>query len=163
MPLVIHLPSLELEPGEFQGQLSLEELDMDTRDELILASSPLHYDLRMEFSDTALQLTGQASQRFRCECCRCLKTFDRTFSVRFRHRSLPLQGEDALEVNNEHADLTPVLREDILLSLPSHPVCEDNCPGIKGDWNESPERSDDTAGSSGGTSVWSELDRWKPE
>ncbi|MFM8470337.1 MAG: YceD family protein, partial [Limisphaerales bacterium] len=43
---------------------------------------------------------------------------------------LPLDGEDAVPVVDDCVDLTPYLREDILLALPQHPLCKPDCRGL---------------------------------
>ena len=57
-------------------------------------------------------------------------------------------------------DLTPYLREDILLEFPQHPLCEADCAGL-------PNRAEKEAGSATGAGqtpgspVWSELNKLK--
>ena len=43
---------------------------------------------------------------------------------------LPLVGEEKVAVDNDCVDLTPYLREDILLAFPQHPLCEPDCRGL---------------------------------
>src|SRR6184192_4185872 len=43
---------------------------------------------------------------------------------------LPLQGEEAAPIVNDCVDLTPYVREDILLSFPQHPLCDRDCRGL---------------------------------
>ena len=40
-------------------------------------------------------------------------------------------SEEALLVDGDFADLTPVVREDILLALPTNPLCGPDCRGLK--------------------------------
>ena len=44
---------------------------------------------------------------------------------------LPLEGEEAVSVVNDCVDLTPYVREDILLEFPQHPLCEPECRGLR--------------------------------
>ena len=44
---------------------------------------------------------------------------------------LPLAGEEQVPVENDCVDLTPVIREDILLDFPQHPLCKPDCAGLK--------------------------------
>ena len=41
------------------------------------------------------------------------------------------EGEDRVAVDNDCVDLTPYLREDILLEFPQHPLCKPECRGLK--------------------------------
>jgi uncharacterized metal-binding protein YceD (DUF177 family) len=43
---------------------------------------------------------------------------------------IPLVGEDAPPILEDSVDLTPFLREDILLAVPQRPVCGSNCEGM---------------------------------
>jgi uncharacterized metal-binding protein YceD (DUF177 family) len=53
--------------------------------------------------------------------------------------------------------LTPYLREDILLALPQHPLCEPECGGLK-----LPARAKDPEKTAGNTaSAWDALDKLK--
>ena len=43
---------------------------------------------------------------------------------------LALEGEEKVAVINDCVDLTPYIREDILLAFPQHPLCEPECKGL---------------------------------
>ena len=43
----------------------------------------------------------------------------------------PLEGDEAVSVKNDCVDLTPCVREDILLGFPQHPLCRPDCDGLK--------------------------------
>jgi uncharacterized metal-binding protein YceD (DUF177 family) len=43
---------------------------------------------------------------------------------------LPLEGEEAEPINNDLVDLTPHVREAILLGFPQHPLCKSDCAGL---------------------------------
>jgi uncharacterized protein len=42
-----------------------------------------------------------------------------------------LEGEDKVLVSNDCVDLTPYVREDIVLAFPQHPLCEPECRGLQ--------------------------------
>jgi uncharacterized metal-binding protein YceD (DUF177 family) len=52
---------------------------------------------------------------------------------------LPLEGEDKVPVDNDCVDLTPFVREDILLEFPQHPLCKPDCGGIENKNRASPK------------------------
>tara|TARA_Y100000588_G_scaffold385052_1_gene477588 strand:- start:1578 stop:1817 length:240 start_codon:yes stop_codon:yes gene_type:complete len=68
---------------------------------------------------------------------------------------LSLSGVDAINITGESVDLTPSIREDILLGLPRHPLCDESCQGLvsqrKVAQEEDKKQSD----------AWDELDEWK--
>jgi uncharacterized protein len=74
---------------------------------------------------------------------------------------VPLDGEEAVVVDGELADLTPVLREDTVLGLPQHPLCDPGCGGLK---PASPQACSDPGSQRppmAEASAWSVLDRLK--
>ena len=131
MPLKVNLKSLETGPKEYQGWLSVGELDMDTQDELIRAIAPMKYCFSAEFREKgSILLLGTIEQSFRCECARCLKPFEKTVLLSPWRRLVLLNGESAAIIDNNCVDLTPILREDMFLSLPRHPLCAEDCRGM---------------------------------
>ena len=48
MPLFVNLRHLEAHNVRLQGELSVEELDIDSRDEVIQVNQPLEYDLEVQ-------------------------------------------------------------------------------------------------------------------
>lgn len=131
MSLKVNLKSLEAGPKEYRGWLSLDELDMDTHDELIRVIAPMKYCFSAEFRETGnILLSGSIEQSFRCECARCLKPFEKTVLLSPWRRLVLLRGESAAIIDKNCVDLTPVLREDMFLSLPRHPLCAEDCRGM---------------------------------
>lgn len=131
MPLKINLKFLEAGLNKYRGRLSIDELDMDTRDDLIRAIAPMKYRFFAEFRETeSILLSGSVEQSFRCECARCLKPFEKTILLSPWRRLVWLKGGSAAIIDNNCVDLTPALREDMFLSLPRHPLCAKDCRGI---------------------------------
>ena len=69
---------------------------------------------------------------------------------------LPLEGEDKVSVENDCVDLTPFVREDILLDFPQHPLCKPDCAGLK---KKPPAKAE--AAEKPASDVWAELDKLK--
>ncbi len=100
-----------------------------------------------------LYAQGRLTATVDYECSRCLENFDQRVSARlaelyhFPPESAP---PDALIVTDDaHLDLTPVVREDFLLSIPMHALCRPDCKGLcpqcGANWNEGPcDCRDDT-------------------
>ena len=97
---------------------------------------------------------------FRFECARCLKSFDKEIDFPRWSQLIPFAGDDALPVDSDCIDLTPILREDIFLSLPQHPLCVGDCKGLD---SESPDPAPGSAGEqnelSKPSSAWTALDQ----
>jgi uncharacterized protein len=131
MSLIVNLRHLEHRNLILRGELSLAELNLGLHDEMIRATQPLRYDLEVEMLDDSLLVQGSLRLALECECVRCLKKFKSEVKLAPWTQDLPLAGEEAVSINNDCVDLTPVVREDILIEFPQHPLCKPDCGGLK--------------------------------
>ena len=131
MPLTVNLRALTQETVVLRGELSPAELELDLRDDMVQVKVPVRHDLEVEMLDDALLVRGRVQVTLECECVRCLKKFQSILALDPYTLHLPLTGEEAVPVDNDNADLTPFLREDMLLELPQHPLCKPDCAGVK--------------------------------
>ena len=131
MSLKVNLRLLEKDSIQLDGDILGSELAPDFHDELMRLSHPVEYELTVDRQSESLLVTGSLRTHVDCECSRCLKSF--VLPVQLDEFSVlsPLEGEDALPVDGDFADLTPSVREDILLSLPTNPLCGPDCRGLK--------------------------------
>ena len=142
-----------------RGELSLAELDLDVRDELLRVTQPVEYDIEIEKLDDAILVQGELRAELECECVRCLKKFTRALDLENWTLHLPLEGDDAVSVDNDSVDLTPFVREDILLEFPQHPLCRPDCDGLK---QASVGKARKTVGKDESKpSAWAELNKLK--
>jgi uncharacterized protein len=160
--LSVNLRQLENRNLELRGELPLAELDLDPRDEMVRATQPLHYDLAVELLDDSLLIQGSLQITLNCQCVRCLKDFEFELELDpwVLHLPLePLEDEEAVPIKNDCVDLTPRVREDILLGFPQHPVCKPDCGGLK---KASVGKARKTAGKEESKpSAWAELNKLK--
>jgi len=131
MSLTVNLRHLETRNVVLRGELSLAELDLDVRDELIRVTQPVEYDIEIEKLNDAILVQGELRAELECECVRCLKKFTQTLDLENWTLHLPLEGDDAVSIDNDSVDLTPFVREDILLEFPQHPLCKPDCRGLE--------------------------------
>ncbi len=161
MPLIVNLRHLEAHGLRLEGALPVEELDLDPRDEVIQVAQPLQHDLEVQKLENGLLVQGRLELILDCQCVRCLKSFQQPLELTHWTRHLALQGEDRVAVVNDCVDLTPYVREDILLEFPRHPLCEPACRGLPktsfGESNDSAAGKTDTP-----LSAWAELNKLKP-
>jgi uncharacterized protein len=108
--------------------------------------------------DDALLVQGELHVALECECVRCLKKFKRSLDLDNWTLHLPFEGEDAVSIDNDSVDLTPFVREDILLGFPQHPLCKPDCVGLKPKTGKSKIISDKEELK---PSVWTELNKLK--
>ena len=161
MSLQVNLRHLEAHPVHLEGELAPGELDIDTRDEVIQLGGPLEYDLEVQKLEGGLLVQGRLALRLKCQCVRCLKKFEYELSLDPWTSHLPLQGEDAVQVVNDCVDLTPTVREDILLEFPQHPLCDTNCSGLRNASIGKPKTLSNIGPTDGGSPAWKELNKLK--
>ena len=131
MNLTVNLRTLAQQNAVLRGELSPAELDLALRDDLVQVNSPIQHDLEVEMLDDALLVRGSLRMVLDCECVRCLKKFPYPLVLDPYTLHIPLAGEEAITLDNDNADLTPFLREDMLLEFPQHPLCKPECAGLK--------------------------------
>lgn len=85
--------------------------------------NPVEYDLLAQLQGRALLVTGKVWTAARLRCSRCLKQFNQQIEAAEFVVHQELQGEDFV-------DLTPSMREDILLQLPQRVLCQPACKGL---------------------------------
>lgn len=161
MPLIVNLRHLEVHDLHLRGEIPAAELEIDNRDEVVRVLSPLEYDVEVQSLDEAILVQGRLRLPLACECVRCLKPFELCLDLPSWACHLPLEGEEAVPVVVDCVDLTPYLREDILLELPQHPLCSPECRGLaktvlgetEKDLSASPDEPD--------SSAWGPLDKLK--
>ncbi len=162
MALNINIHQLESGGFEVRGELSAVETELDTGDEMI-RPGVVSYDLEVQKLEDGLLAQGSLGIDLECECVRCLKKFNRRLELRGWACHVPLEGEDRAVVANDCVDLTPYLREDILLELPQHPLCRQDCPGLAVKPPEQPGSTEGTGRSERTSPAWSELNKLKFE
>jgi len=161
MALKVNLRRLSEDGLRIEGELSIPELDIDTRDEVIQVASPLEYELEVEKLDGGLLLQGELRIMLQCKCVRCLKSFEHALDLEDWACHVPLQGEESAPVVNDCVDLTPYVREDILLAFPQHPLCDRDCRGLPS-LHQGKAKTGSGAGQVGvGSSAWAELNKLK--
>ena len=131
MSLKINLRHLEDHEIHLTGELPVAELDLVVNDELIRTEKPLRYDLSAELLHDAVLVTGSLVLPLDCECGRCLKKFKTELKLSGWAAHLPLEGEEKVSIDGDCVDLTPFVREDMLLNFPQHPLCKPECAGLK--------------------------------
>jgi uncharacterized protein len=84
--------------------------------------------------DGSAQLDMEASFEFSIPCDRCTTQIHRHFSYSFSHVLVTsLENEDNdrfVEIRNDKLDLDGLVREDILLELPTKFLCREDCRGL---------------------------------
>jgi uncharacterized protein len=96
---------------------------MEVENEDLAFEQPVQYDFFAQLQGHALLVTGKLRTSARLRCSRCLQTFWQRLVVGQFVFHQELQGEDFV-------DLTPQMREDIILELPQRALCQPDCKGL---------------------------------
>ena len=92
---------------------------------------------------------------------RRLKKFQQIVRLDPWNANLPLSGEEKVAVENDCVDLTPLIREDILLAFPQHPLCENECSGLPKPLPRPVKHGAGARQSDSVSSPWAELNKLK--
>jgi uncharacterized metal-binding protein YceD (DUF177 family) len=161
MPLLVNLRHLDAHNILLEGELAVAELDLDTRDEVIQASGPLAYCLEVQEVEEGVLVQGRLRLELACECVRCLKRFSIVLELKNWACHAALSGEESAAVVNDCVDLTPYVREDILLELPQHPLCDPGCSGLPRSWLDHPKTTQEKGSVGSESSAWGALNNLK--
>jgi uncharacterized protein len=98
----------------------------------------LRLDLRLESVSEGVLVSGTATAQLVGECGRCLRPINDTLTVDIQELYVYERGvtDETAEDDEVHRlrgdllDLEPVLRDAVVLALPNHPLCREDCPGL---------------------------------
>ena len=143
----IHLNQIPPEGLHLVGEEDCPLGDIATSE--VRCVGPMRYSLDLGVSDGALWANGTIAQTVELSCVACLEKFDYEIKVPAFALHTELHGP-------ENVDITPFMREDILLNLPPYPHCDrDGGRVCKGATVET--TSDDGTAKA----AWSALDKLK--
>lgn len=161
MPLLVNLRHLEAHNLRLEGELSVADLDIDTRDEVIQVAHGLEYALEVQKLEGGLLVQGRLRMVLDCQCVRCLKAFGHPLELADWTCHLSFEGEEAVRVTNDCVDLTPHVREDILLEFPQHPLCNPECRGLPKTYVGKTQKPGNIGQPETGSPAWDELNKLK--
>ena len=118
--LAVDVTRLDPDGEVLEGELFCVDVD----EEFVHPFGGVRYRLDVRLFGTELLVRGRLEQDFDLVCSRCGEDFDTTVKVEDFTESYEV-GEKIQEV-----DLTEDIRESIILTLPTYPVCREDCPGI---------------------------------
>jgi uncharacterized metal-binding protein YceD (DUF177 family) len=143
----IHLKQIPAQGLHLDGDEDCPIHDLEA--EGIRCAGRLHYNIDLGIAGGALWARGSLSQPVELRCVSCLEKFVHEIQVPAFAVHTELRGPETV-------DLTPFMREDLLLNLPAHPRCDrDSNRVCKA--NRPEAREQDTKR----TSDWSALDKLK--
>ncbi len=138
----ILIKDLEQGPVRLEGEISPQGLELAPEDIQIL--SPVKVEVKAEKHSLGIRVQGRFNAHGKVPCARCLESFEFSVSPEFElfyqpHDSRhPLTGEIELAEKDTNVsffsgdgiEISNIIREQVLLSLPMKPVCREDCKGL---------------------------------
>jgi len=153
--MIIEVARISPEGSSYTGEEPASILELQDNP-LIRAEGPVHYDLSAQLAGPELVVQGTLSIPLALECSRCAGFFSTTLKLSSFLRAYEVPD------GTETVDLTADIREDILVDLPTVPLCSPTCKGLcpqcGKNWNEGPCSCKPASGEAGG---WSALNGLK--
>ncbi|GAB2918346.1 YceD family protein [Micromonospora polyrhachis] len=139
-PLVLDTRELPRRPGALRTVERVVPAPADLGLELIGVpeGADLSLNLRLESVSEGVLVSGTVSGPIEGECGRCLRPIRDSLAVKIQElyayeNSTTDETADEDEVGRMQGDLIdlePVLRDAVVLTLPTNPLCRDDCPGL---------------------------------
>ncbi|WP_229069444.1 DUF177 domain-containing protein [Actinoplanes sp. DH11] len=139
-PLVVDTTKLPRQPGATRALKRVVPAPADLGLELISVpeGSDLELDLSMTSVSEGVYITGTVRGSLSGECGRCLNEIDK--SIEFSLAELFAYEDSTTEettdddevgrMQGDLLDLEPAVRDAIVLTLPTNPLCRPDCPGL---------------------------------
>ena len=119
------------------GQMREYKLDIVTPEDMgegiakVAKGVELDLDVRLESVHEGILATGDVFVDAEAQCSRCLDPLTVPIEVDFQELfAYSLTNEDDSVVEDEQIDLDQVIRDAVVLNLPFHPLCSEDCLGL---------------------------------
>jgi uncharacterized protein len=133
--LLIDVSGLAGRPGtlmEFSNSGPMEELAGALG--RVDASDPVDVNVLLKAGKAGIEVQGSAGGIFRLSCSRCLEEYSQEFECPFDETFFfdgdRAEEEEGYEIVGDIIDLEPMLRDAIVLEIPTHPLHSIDCRGL---------------------------------
>jgi uncharacterized protein len=139
-PLVLDTRELPRRPGAMRTVQRVVAAPADLGLELIGVpeGADLSLDLRLESVSEGVLVSGTVTGSVEGECGRCLRAISDTVDVEIQElfayenstTDETTEEDEVGRLQGDLIDLQPTVRDAVVLALPSHPLCREDCPGL---------------------------------
>jgi len=119
------------------GEMREKSIDVTVDDDMgnavigVRKGSQLEIDARLESLHDGILVSGEVEATAQGECVRCLIDISIPVEVEFQELfAYSLDEAFDYQVQDDHVDLEPIVRDAVVLSLPFQPVCQEDCLGL---------------------------------
>ncbi len=135
--IILKLNELRKGKNTFHVSSTAGELDLEDIDYPIVGNIDTHIEIYRNRNNYEIKLRTRFV--FRLTCSRCLTEFEKQFedlgAFYLKKGEVPdipegmIKDEyiETLYVSGDEYDLAPIIREQVLLSIPMKPLCSDSC------------------------------------
>ncbi len=132
--MLLDLKKIFLDEGEKLSVQTKVDLTNVQQNGTYLFSKPVNIDITAYNRAGLVILEADVNCRYNFKCDRCAVLSDRSFAHKFRHILVSElseeSGDDYIEAPDYKLDTDALLRDDILLELPSKFLCKESCKGL---------------------------------
>ena len=132
--MILDLKSIFLCEGSVLEREIVQDMSETTVDGVKPFVSPVRVDVTAENRAGLVKLSLATSFNFQKPCDRCGTDVNREFHYNFEHYPVTSlsgdQNDDYIETPDYTIDIDGLVRDDILLELPSKYLCSDECKGL---------------------------------
>ena len=139
-PLVLDTRELPRRPGVLRTVKRVAPAPTDLGLEMIgvPAGADLSIDLRLESVSEGVLVSGTIAGPVQGECGRCLRPINDSMTVEIQElyayenstTDETTEEDEVGRLQGDLIDLEPALRDAVVLTLPTNPLCRDDCPGL---------------------------------
>jgi uncharacterized protein len=139
-PLVLDTRELPRRPGSLRTVARVVPAPAELGVEMIgvPAGSDLQLDLRMESVSEGVLVSGHVRGTVTGECGRCLRpitdavdvTIQELYAYEHSTTDETTEEDEVGRMDGDLIDLEPAVRDAVVLTLPTNPLCRPDCPGL---------------------------------
>ncbi|MFJ6199966.1 YceD family protein [Micromonospora sp. NPDC092111] len=139
-PLVLDTRDLPRRPGALRTVKRVVPAPADLGVELIGVpeGADLDLDLRLQSVSEGVLVSGTITGSVRGECGRCLREINDSVVVNVQElyayenstTDITTDEDEVGRMQDDLIDLEPALRDAVVLTLPTNPLCREDCPGL---------------------------------
>ncbi len=132
-PFSLNVRDLINRPGDMREHRLTVDVGEHMGESLVAVrtGAALDLDARLESVHEGILVTAEVDAVAEGECGRCLIDIALPVQVEFQELFAYHSGEAIeYEVQDDHVDLEPLIRDAVVLALPFQPVCRPDCPGL---------------------------------
>lgn len=114
---------------EVSGKIEISSINYNGED--IPVNAPIEVNAKITNTGNRLLIEGKIKADLKLKCSRCLESFDYILESDFEEElSNKEESDDVIHFEGDNLDITDIVVNNILLSLPMKALCREDCKGL---------------------------------